>query len=505
MTRWPRSTRLILSGVVALVGLLTVRTAAQAPGETAVAPEAPPALALTPARAEAFLRAFEEGLDHVPGEVIVKFREGTLPAAMSRALSVARGPVPDAGLQWVGDALLVRVPEEPDVRQLVERLVAQPEVEWAEPNGLLTPQAAPTDPFYRTQWHFDQVNMPAAWDINPGGSPNVTVAVVDTGITTRTVNYTWTLWDGRALREFPVPYAFSPDFSASQVLAGRDYVFFTAGAPVLDMDGHGTHVAGTILQATNNGVGVAGMAYRSTLLPLKACTGYWELQIVWGATGRTGFVPPTYTGGCDTASTTAAVRYAADQGAKVINISLGGTSPSQLWQDALNYAVQRGAFVAMAAGNNYDRGNATSYPALYARDLQGAMAVGAVGPDKRRSYYSNTGTYVEIAAPGGDFRTNSTGGVYQVTLLPSAYDPALVAVPRFDQYAVVGYQGTSMATPHVAGLAALLYAQGITNPAAVEAAITRFAVDLGPAGRDNEYGAGLIDARATLRGLGVAR
>lgn len=503
-----RGQRLTMAAALAVAALLTARTGAQAPGAAAEpepAVEAPPALAMTRDRADGLLRAFEERLDHVPGEVLVKFREGTPQAAMSRALSLARGPVPSDGLQWVGDALLVRVPEEPDVAQLAARLADQPEVVWAEPNYLSQLQAAPTDPFYRFQWHLDQINMPAAWDINPGGSAGVTVAVVDSGITTRSTTYNWTLWDGRALSVFPVPYGFSPDLEAAKVLPGLDYVFFTAGAPVLDMDGHGTHVAGTIVQSTNNNVGVAGMAYKSTLLPLKVCTDYWELQIVWGSTGRTGFVPPDYQGGCSNAAIAAATRYAADQGAKVINLSLGGSQPSQVLLDAMNYAVQRGAFLAISAGNGYERGNQISYPAFYARDLQGAMSVGAVGSDKRRAYYSNTGSYVEIAAPGGNARVGTNGYVYQVTLSPAAYDPQTVIVPRFDQYAVVGYQGTSMAAPHVAGLAALLYSQGVTSPAAIEAAITRFAVDLGASGRDDEYGAGLIDARATLRGLGVAR
>jgi serine protease len=201
----------------------------------------------------------------------------------------------------------------------------------------------------------------------------------------------------------------------------------------------------------------------------------------------------------------AAIRYAADSGAQVINISIGGPSPSPIYLDALRYAVQRGAFVTISAGNSAEQGNPTNYPAAYAAQIDGVMAVGAVGPSGKRAYYSNTGSYVEIAAPGGSVREGPSARVNQTGVCEQDYDPFRTLRPRFDRYCNIPNQGTSMAAPHVAGLAALLYSQGITNPAAIEAAIKRFAKDLGAPGRDNEYGFGLIDARAALLGLGVAR
>jgi serine protease len=167
--------------------------------------------------------------------------------------------------------------------------------------------------------------------------------------------------------------------------------------------------------------------------------------------------------------------------------------------------VSRGAFVAIAGGNDAEEGNPPSYPAVYAADFAGAMSVAAVAPSLRRARYSNTGSYIEIAAPGGSLYGPDSEQVWQ--MLPNAADlgffPRLS--PSFSRYDPGFLAGTSMASPHVAAVAALLYSQGITNPAAIEAAIKRFARDLGAPGRDDEFGYGLVDARAALRGMGVVR
>jgi serine protease len=143
--------------------------------------------------------------------------------------------------------------------------------------------------------------------------------------------------------------------------------------------------------------------------------------------------------------------------------------------------------------------------------IDGMVAVGAIGRDRARARYSSTGSFVELAAPGGDTSRGGTeAGILQQTFATEFVEtflqgPARYSAPRFDVFAYQFFQGTSMAAPHVTGFAALLYQQGLTSPAAIEAAMKKYATDKGPPGRDNEYGIGMINPRATLRGLGLGR
>ena len=210
-------------------------------------------------------------------------------------------------------------------------------------------------------------------------------------------------------------------------------------------------------------------------------------------------------------------------------MSIGRTGPpdtAPAVEDAIRYAVGKGVFIAIAGGNEFEDGNPKEVLADIASRVQGAVAVAAVDRnatvgDKKcagtssspscHAYYSSTGSWIELAAPGGSERQFGRDGyIWQQTfdfrfvetyLLP----PSQYHAPRFDVLAYIGYIGTSMATPHVSGVAAMLIQQGVTDPAAVEAALERFATDLGSPGRDDQYGYGLVDARATLRGLGIAR
>ena len=492
-----------LSRTMLAAALLLGLSAGHAVAQEPVAPPPYPLLN-TAEQVLALVRAASEQLPYVPGEVLIKFRDGMTPRDHQRALSALRSRPAADSLKWVGQVAVLRDETERDATLLAERLSLQPEVEYAEPNVLYRPQATPNDPSFTTrQWNFTSIGLDRAWDINPGATRDVIVAVIDYGVTTVDETYTFPTWDGRVIRNTAVPFRVNPDLAQSRLAQGRDFAFW--GGPVLDMDGHGTHVSATIGEDTNNQVAEAGIAYNATIMPLKACLGSWDVQFTMSSLGVTGYAPLN-SGGCSAGAVAAAVRYAADNGAAVINLSLGGSTPSTTIRDALVYAVQRGAFIAIAMGNEYEQGNPTDYPAAYAAQIDGAMSVAAVGRSLKRAFYSNTGSHTEIAAPGGDSREGGTNGmIWQASLNPSDSNASSVILPRFDRYVELPEQGTSMAAPHISGIAALIYSQGVRNPAAIEKLLEATAQDLGTEGKDAEYGYGLVQPRAALRGFGVAR
>jgi serine protease len=362
---------------------------------------------------------------------------------------------------------------------------------------LTTQQVRPNDESYPLQWNFDAVRLPFAWEINPGGRRDVVVAVIDSGLNTFSDTV---VFSSPFLGDVAIRFGAVPDLIADgSTTAPFDFVYGD-DLPV-DLDGHGTHVAGTIAQQTNNNIGVAGVAYNVRLMPLKVLADSWD--VIFGSAFQGGTV----------SIIAEAVRYAADNGAKVINLSLGTLGAAPPLRDAIEYAVGRGAFVAMAAGNEAEDGNPVVYPAAYAAEIDGAMAVGAVNRSGARAIYSSFHPYVEICAPGGesfDFQGGVTQVVYEEasTLSFLSLPEKFVALdlgfrPRFDRFELRPFAGTSMATPHVSGIAALLYSQGIRNPAAIEEAIARFAGETGAS--EEECGAGIVDARRALRGLGLGR
>jgi serine protease len=411
-------------------------------------------------------------LPYIPGHIVVKFSADVTERAMG-VLAVRAG-----GHRVVvphhADFVYVEIDRHADPFAAAATLAGQPGVVYAEPDARVVPLFRPNDPLYEYQWHFHKLDMERTWRINQGARPAVTVAVIDTGVA---------YLDRGA-------FARAPELNGSAFARGYDFVW--DDDEPLDLDGHGTHVTGTIAQVTNNNVGVAGMAFNVTIMPIKTIFTDWDEELD---------APYPYG-----ASTTArGIRFAADNGAKVINLSLGSFLPNTATRDALAYAIGKGVFIAIAAGNDGDGRNRPSYPAVYARDLDGAIAVGAVDFDLRRAYYSNVNDYVEIVAPGGDVTQDRNADGYGDGVLQQTLDFDEVEVGRFNRFAYIFDQGTSMATAHVSGFAALLIDQGVTSPLAVEAAIKRFATDIGPPGRDNETGHGLLNPRATIFGLGLRR
>ncbi|MCA1584889.1 MAG: S8 family serine peptidase [Acidobacteria bacterium] len=346
------------------------------------------------------------GESSLRGSVIVKFRDSAGPSAVSSTMS-AVGATDLSRPSWA-DFELLAVPMARDPEEVAAELRARPDVEYAQPRYVNHAMFRPNDQFFDRQWNLTSLDMERAWDIQPGASSSIIVAVLDTGVAFRNITLRYQarpfqLETGGPI--FPslgivdVPFAIAPELGdASRFVSPRDFIW-NDDVPV-DLDGHGTHVTGTVGQLTT---------------------------------------------------------------------------------------------------------------AEAAPRIDGMVAVGAVGRDLSVAFYSTANAYVELSAPGGDARRfGAEGGVLQQTLdldLLETYaqGPARLTVPRADSFAIIPFQGTSMATPHVSGFAALLMQQGITSPAAIEAAMKQFATDKGPAGRDDEYGHGLINPRATLRGLGLAR
>ncbi len=457
----------------------------------------------------ALYRVGAAGAPYARGRLIVKFTDGA-PAAsrVSSIRSVSRGASLSPRPPYA-DFDIVQIDPAEDPESAAAALRAQPGVEYAQPAYRLRPYFSPNDEFYSKQWNLPAIDVDRAWDVQPQAGSTVTVAVLDTGLAYQNVTRVFqasafTDDSGArypALGRITVPFVAATDLinSSARIVAPHDFIW-DSDTP-LDTDGHGTHVAGTIAQLTNNGIGTAGVAFGVKLMPVKVIDSQWD--DIFGSPNQ----------GTDDV-VARGIRYAADNGAHVINMSIGRTGPAgsaPVLEDAMKYAISKGCFIAVAGGNDFEDGNQTEVVAEIASRLQGAVSVAAIDRSQSRAFYSSTGSWVELAAPGGSFRGfPPEGGILQQTYdldLVDTYDlaPSRYGPPRFDALAYYYFIGTSQATPHVSGVAAMLYQQGFNTPAAIEAALEATAKDLGSPGRDDEFGFGLIEARTAIRGLGLAR
>lgn len=306
----------------------------------------------------------------------------------------------------------------------------------------------PNDPYLTKQaWHFDLINLPQAWRVGTG--KGAVVAVLDTGVTGPNGKY---------------PQV--PDLKNTCFVNGYDFSADTEDP--YDVYGHGTHVASTIAESTNNALGGVGIAFNACIMPVKVLSD---------------------SGSGDTADIAEGIRFAADNGAHVINMSLGGGGYSQVMQDAITYAVEKNVLIFCAAGNTGRE--IIEYPA----GMEGCLAISSVGPDRKLAPYSSYGMDAKdergifVAAPGGNMRDfGNDGGVWQSTINPE--NP--------NEWGMYPYQGTSMATPMAAGSAALLVS--ILGPGVdredVMLYMTSTADDIDD---KTKYGAGILNVGAAAQ------
>jgi serine protease len=419
--------------------------------------------------------------EYAPAQIVVRYASATPAPARAVAARVAgAGAGPGGVVATAPNTRLLRLAPGVSMAAALRRVRGRPGVLWAVPDyraraaGGLIPNdrgdgPAPGD-WQQLQWNFAGpfgVNAPQAWanvaaDGAPGGK-GVTVAVLDTGVA----------YANRG------PFRRSPDASRFGFVPGYDFIAHNRFPN--DRNGHGTFVAGTIAEATDNGYGLTGLAFAARIMPVRVLDTEGEGEASTIAEG---------------------VRFAVNHGAQVINLSLefsanvtAGDIPELL--EALRYARRRGVLVVAAAGN--EAHTAIAYPAR-APDV---VAVGATTEHGCLADYSNDGSGLTLVAPGGGADANLPGDpnchpeappgrdVYQVTFTGAS--PRRFGMPS-------GYEGTSMAAPHVAATAALVIASRVLgpqpSPAAIIARLRATARKLGGGGDERLYGAGLVDAAA---------
>ncbi|HSD26797.1 MAG TPA: S8 family peptidase [Vicinamibacteria bacterium] len=438
---------------------------------------------LLPADDPGLLKAVRTARAAVPagayrgGQVIVAFRAAADERDVERALRSGGARQARRSLSRSAARFLVTLDPESSVLEAVARYSRMPEVEYAEPNGLVRRlQGAtfkPNDTLYRYQWNLTQVGAERTWGIQKG-KPSVAVAVLDSGVAYE--DYI----DPRTGQNFRK----APDWGDVKFLPGYDFV--NGDTHPNDDEYHGTHVASTIAEATNNATGAAGLAFGCALMPVKVLDDHGDGTFFDVAEGID--YAAEYTEG-------------GEKPVKVINLSLGSPGTSQTVRSAVERAWAAGVLTVAAAGNS---GSAfVEFPA----NLPNVLAVGALDARKGRASYSNTGAELDFVAPGGDCDRDDNADGYGDCVYQQMPDPDFLEIDRHDAFCYCGLDGTSMATPHVAAAAALLFSQGFTDPAAVRAALEQTAERLGGApadGRNDTYGHGLVRPADALPGLGFA-
>lgn len=375
----------------------------------------------------------------VPGHVIIDAKDGLSDGEVSDLLSdvaktIRGASFTESDLEDETRIQIARVSVN-DVDDVIDLLDDDERIERVEPLSWVRANFVPNDPLYEKQWHMDRVGASTAWDYGTGRG--VTVAVIDTGIACE---------DHGGFQK-------GTDLQSTRCVPGWNFIWNNEHAN--DDHGHGTHVAGTVAQSTDNGIGASGLAFHVRLMPIKVLD-----KGGWGTT-------------VDIAN---GIRWASDNGAQVVNLSLGGPRNSKVLEDAIAHARSQGTIIVAAAGNS---GGSVGFPG----GSEGVIGVSATDSGDKLATFSSRGKGVDIAAPGV--------GVIQQTICEGGKNKCEV---------FPGWAGTSMASPHVAGAAALLVGMGVSDPDAVEATLAENArvVDPSDGGR-RLYGAGILDAASTMR------
>ncbi|BBA78679.1 protease [cyanobacterium endosymbiont of Rhopalodia gibberula] len=358
--------------------------------------------------------------------IVINFREDVPTSVISKQLGVITkqyGKTVSLNSIFSADEHIYTVSGDKTFLNLIKQSSIKKYIEYSEPNYIYNALEVPNDPDYSKQWNLHSIHVEKAWENSKG--EGITVAVIDTGVSR------------------------IPDLRQTEFVEGYDFVNDHTDAS--DDNGHGTHIAGTIAQSTNNKYGVAGIAYHAKIMPLKVLADE---------------------GGGTVADIAEAIRFAADHNADVINLSLGGGGESQIMKDAIDYAYLKDVVIIAAAGNSNQ--NAASYPARYPK----VISVSALNAAGQKTTYSNYGAGIDISAPGG----SEEGKIIQETIDPQTGESIFV-----------GFQGTSMAAPHVAGVAALIKASGIKEPSKVLAILKQSSRNV-QEDPFNHYGAGQLDA-----------
>jgi subtilisin family serine protease len=352
-----------------------------------------------------------------------------------------------------------------DWREMIMYYESLPEVKFAEPNYKRYLHAIdPNDPYYQYQWHMKDLLIPDVWEDFTKGDPSVIVAVLDSGVA-----YT----DDPATDQ---DYGTAPDFQNTNFVQGYDFV--NGDYIAYDDNSHGSHVAGTIAASENDGEACVGMAPDVTIMPFKVMSA---------------------SGGGYASDTTSAIYKALEDGANIINMSLGATGYSEAEREAVNEAHRQGMILFASTGNEHAP---VGYPAAF----DNVVAVGASNSRKGVTYYSNYGKEVDIVAPGGDGNDIDGDGeadrIVQQTI--TGHNPHTGVT--YYEFVIYGFQGTSMSCPHAVGLAALIKSHytGLDNDS-IESIMKNTADDVEKEIFNDKFGYGIINPYSALLATDTAK